>query len=176
MSKDVVNGHLCISSAVSLWQPTEFGCSREAFSEKLSLSVARFTEMASNVPTGKSMSSNVQEIEMSGDEKWVRSRVSRFQEWRMSHSLTTTVSRTTAEKATDTPIKNARAEDIDRDQYAKGFQDGWNAALLDYKDSAAPSSCTSGPANPDRITESQSCPPTSQQVEKRGFKAGWNKV
>ena len=128
--------------------------------------------MGSNVPNRKSMSSNVQEIQMSGDEKWVRDRVSRFQEWRRSRSLKKTVGRTTAEKATDATTEPARAEDIGLKQYAKGFQDGWKAALLHSKDSAAPSSCTSGPVTADRSTQSQSLPLTSQQVEKRGFKAG----
>ena len=128
--------------------------------------------MASNVSTSKSMSSNVQEIQMSGDEKWVRDKWSQFQEWRRSRSLVKNVSKTTVEEITDTPIRNARAEDVAHDQYAKGFQDGWKAALLTSNDSAAPSSGTSGPATTDNTTESQTLPTTSQQVEKRGFKAG----
>ena len=132
--------------------------------------------MASNVPLRKSMSSNVQEIQMSGDEKWVRNRVSQFQEWRRSRSLVKNVSKATVEETTNTPVRNVRAEDIGHEQYAKGFQDGWKAALLTSKDSTAPSSCTSVPATAHCTAKSQSLQLTSQQVEKRGFKAGWDKA
>ena len=132
--------------------------------------------MASNRSTAKSTLSHVQEVQLSGDEKWVRDKWSQFQEWRRSRSLAKNASKITVEEISDTPIKNARTEDIGLEQYAKGFQDGWKAALLNSKDSAAPSSCTKEPATPDGTTESQSLALTSQQAEKHGFKAGWNKA
>ena len=80
--------------------------------------------------------------------------------------------------AVDARSSNERlvSENAVLEAYAKGYQDGWNAGLPNRQDSAGPSRAEHGSATPNSVMHTTRGSLTPDDIEKRGFKAGWNKA